>query len=177
MLTRRQSLLALLSLSVAPSLSIASPALAASDGRADKLVAGLYERILKNPDLPGFGVKKADRKLLSKSLGELWDKTEAKRKRIKDEMGPLGFDVVTNSQTGDLKSYDLWITELTARGAIVKANFTRGDEYPEAERKDVVEYRLVAENGWKMDEIRGKVDDKPWSLRELLSNYLNDKKF
>ena len=119
MLTRRQSVLALLSFSVAPSLSSAPPALAASDGRPDKLVASLYERILKNPDLPGFGVKKADRKLLSKSVGQLWDKTEAKRKRIKDDMGPLGFDMVTNSQTGDLKSYDLTITEVTARTASV----------------------------------------------------------
>ncbi len=175
MLTRRQSLLALLTVSVASSLS--PVAFAASDGRPDKLVAGLYDRILKNPDLPGFGVKKADRKLLSKSLGELWDKTEGKRKRIKDEMGPLGFDMVTNSQTGDLKSYDLTITEITARNATVKARFNRGEDYAEAERVDVVEYRLVDENGWKIDDIRGKTSGQAWTLRELLSNYLNDPKF
>lgn len=172
MLTRRQSLLALLSLSIAP------PAFAAADGRPDKLIAGLYERVLKNPDTtPGFGIRKSDRALLSKSLRELWAKTDVKAKKLKDQLGPLGFDPVTNSQTGDLKSYDLWITEMTARAATIKAPFDRGDGYPEAEREDVVEYRLVDESGWKIDDIRGKTGDKAWSLRELLSSYLNDKRF
>jgi hypothetical protein len=57
------------------------------------------------------------------------------------------------------------------------ARFHRGDEYPVAERKDVVEYRLVDESGWKIDDIRGKTGGKAWSVRELLSNYLNDPKF
>jgi hypothetical protein len=170
MLTRRQSLLALLSLGIAPSAF-------AADGRPDKVVAALYERILKNPDLPGFGVRKSDQKLLSKSLRALWAKTEAKEKRLDDRLGALGFDLVTNSQTGDLKSYDLTITELTAQTAIVMARFNRGDDYAEAERNDTVEYRLVNESGWKLDDVRGKVDDKTWSLRQLLSNYLNDPKF
>jgi hypothetical protein len=109
---------------------------------------------------------------MSKSLRKLSDKTDAKAKRIKDELGALGFDAVTNSQTGDLKSYDLTITELTARTATIMARFHRGDDYPEAERKDVVEYRLVDESGWKIDDIRGKTGGEPWSVREILENYL-----
>lgn len=180
MLTRRQSLLALLSLSIASSRSIAPPALAASDGRPDKLVAGLYERIRKHPEfppLPGFGLRKSDRRLLSESLRELWAKTDAKAKRIRDQLGPIGFDLVTNAQDGGVKSYEVTITEIDVRSAIVKARFDRGPEFSEAERIDVVEFRLVDERGWKIDDIRGKSDETPWTLRELLENYLNNPKF
>jgi hypothetical protein len=166
MLTRRQSLLGLLSLALAP------PAFAAADGRPDKFVAGLYKRALKNPDIGGFGHQKSDKALMSRSLRKLWDKTDAKANRIKDQLGAISFDAVTSSQTGDFKSYDLTITELTARTATIMAHLDRGDDYPEAERKDVVEYRLVDESGWKIDDIRGKAGDKPWSVRELLENYL-----
>jgi len=29
---------------------------------------------------------------------------------------------------------------------------------------------------WKIDDIRGAVDGKPWSIRELLTQYLKDLK-
>jgi hypothetical protein len=100
MLTRRQSLLGLLSLSIAPSAFAASSALAATSAPAangpDTLVAGLYERVLKNHDAPAFLVAKSDQRLLSTSLRALWAKAQAEKKKAADTMGPLHFDLVTN---------------------------------------------------------------------------------
>ena len=176
MLTRRQLLLGLLSLSIAPPAFAASSAFAATSASAangpDTLVAGLYQRVLKNHDAPAFGVAKSDQRLLSHSLSALWAKTQAARKKSGDTMGPLDFDVVTNSQTGDLKSYTVTVTASDARSATVMARFNRGNQYPKAERNDAVEYRLVNESGWSIDDIRGKTDGTPWSLRALLTDYL-----
>jgi hypothetical protein len=177
MLTRRQSLLALLSLSVVPPVSIAPPALAAADSRPDKLIAGLYERIRRNPNvpMPGFGYRKSDHRLLSSSLRELWAKTDARAKELDDEIGPLGFDVVTDGQDGEVKSYKLTIIEGDGRRATVRARFDRGPTFDK--RIGVVEYQLVNEGGWKIDDIRGTTDDRPWRLREILSGYLKNPGF
>jgi len=36
-----------------------------------------------------------------------------------------------------------------------------------------VRYDFVREpGGWKIDDFRGAVDGKPWSVRQLLVNYL-----
>jgi hypothetical protein len=48
-----------------------------------------------------------------------------------------------------------------------------------AERKhaadQVVRYDFVHEGDkWKIDDIRGAVDGTPWSVRELLTQYLKD---
>ena len=38
---------------------------------------------------------------------------------------------------------------------------------------EVIRYYFVREaGGWKIDDIKGTVDGKPWSLRQLLVNYL-----
>ena len=76
-----------------------------------------------------------------------------------------------------MKSFTLATEKLDADKATIAETLTshRAERVDAADQ--VVRFDFVHEGDkWKIDDIRGAVDGKPWSIRELLTQYLKDLK-
>jgi hypothetical protein len=116
---------------------------------------------------------------LSRDLAALWSRCDASAHKAKDELGPLDFDVATNSQLGweSFKGFSVSVVSQSDGQAVVNARLETGpNTVPrKIDSDNVIRYDLVQEGGaWKIDDVRSTVDGKPWSLRELLKNYLKN---
>lgn len=84
------------------------------------------------------------------------------------------FDPVTNSQEPDVKSFKLATERLNADKVTIAATMTGHRNEPGSPADLAVHYDFAREGDkWKIDDIRGAVDGKPWSIRKLLTDYLN----
>jgi hypothetical protein len=158
-LSRRTFLLAAAALAAS-----ASPA-AAADGPA-ALITAIYKRAAAGKgDRGGQFVwlnAKSRPRFLTASLTRLWNETDAKV--APGDMGPPGFDPVSNSQDPLVRTPTVATEKQDGRSATVAATFRSHN------RESVtVRYDLRRERGaWKIDDIRGTVDGKEWSIRKLL---------
>ena len=153
--------------------AVANPAFAAEDPVA--IVNAIYARVAKGKGDSGgnfvVDTRAAKAKYLSKSLIELWAKADARTP--KGDGDPVGFDPVTNSQDPDVKSFKAVAEKTAADKATVAVTLTVHRSPRKNRADDVVRYDFVREaGGWKIDDFRGAVDGKPWSVRQLLVNYL-----
>ncbi len=178
MLTRRTLVFtALIALAAFDNLEIARAAPPAANDPVS-IVTAIYARAAKGKgDGGGFvtASKAAKAQYLSKTLIALWAKADASTP--KDDVGPIDFDPVTNSQEPDVKSFQLATEKLDADKATIAVTITghRPDHGNPADQ--VIRYDFVREGDkWKIDDFRSAVDGKPWSLRELLTQYLKDLK-
>ena len=138
------------------------------------IVTAIYTRAAKGKGTDGGGFvyenKAAKAKYLSKSLIALWAKADAHTPN--GDVGPIDFDPVSNSQDPDIKSFKVNAEKLEADKATIAVTLTSA----EAARKpgdEVVRYELVREaGGWKIDDIKGKSDGEPWSIRDMLTTSL-----
>jgi hypothetical protein len=114
---------------------------------------------------------------VSRDLAALWGRSDAKAHKSKDELGALDFDIATNSQLG-WESFKGFTVKVVSQGdgrAVVNATLRNGPdtEARKFESDNVIEYDLVQEGGaWKIDDARSTADGKPWSLRQILKDYL-----
>lgn len=142
------------------------------------IVTSIYTRAAKGDGESGGAFvtqgKAARAKYLSKSLIALWAKADAHTPD--GDVGPIDFDPITNSQAPSVKSFVVTPEKLDSGTATIAAKMTRGYEKPDANPADeVVRYDFVRDGGhWKIDDIRGAVDGKPWSVRALLTNSLKN---
>jgi hypothetical protein len=115
----------------------------------------------------------AKAKYLSKSLIAQWAKADAYTP--KGDVGPVDFDPVTNSQEPDVKSFAVSPERSDAATAVIAVTVT-GHDAPRANAADaVIRYNFVRDGGhWKIDDISGADDGKPWSLRGMLSDSLKN---
>lgn len=138
------------------------------------ILTAIYTRAAKGQGDGGgtfvIQTKAAKAKYLSKSLIALWAKADAHTP--KGDVGPVDFDPVTNSQEPDVKSFKVTADKLEAGMAAVSVAMTshRPSKTP---ADDVVHYDFVREaGGWKIDDIKGSVDGKAWSIRAMLEQSL-----
>jgi hypothetical protein len=143
------------------------------------ILTEIYTRVAKGKGDQGGGFvtdsKAAKAKYLSRSLVALWAKADAATP--KDEVGAIDFDPVTNSQEPDVKSFTLATEKLDADKATIAVTLAghRAERTNPADQ--VIRYDFVLDGDrWKIDDIKGAIDGKPWSLRELLTQYLKDVK-
>jgi Protein of unknown function (DUF3828) len=141
------------------------------------IVSEIYTRVTKGKGDQGGGfvtdTKAAKAKYLSKPLIALWAKADAATP--KDEVGAIDFDPVTNSQDPDVKSFTLATEKLDPDKATIAVTLTSHRAERVNAVDQVIRYDFVHEGDkWKIDDIRGAVDGKPWSIRELLTQYLKD---
>jgi hypothetical protein len=117
--------------------------------------------------------KSAKAKYLSKPLIALWAKADAHTP--KGDVGPVDFDPVTNSQEPDVKSFTVNPEKQDAGTAVIAVTIA-GNNAPRANAADaVIRYDFVRDGGhWKIDDIRGAADGKPWSIRSMLNDSLNN---
>jgi hypothetical protein len=138
------------------------------------IVTAIYTRAAKGKGTDGGGFvyenKAAKAKYLSKSLIELWAKAD--KHTPKGDVGPVDFDPVTNSQDPDVKGFKVDAEKLEADKATIAATLKSGHG-PRKGGDDVVRYDFVREGtGWKIDDIKGKSDGEPWSIRDMLTTSL-----
>jgi hypothetical protein len=114
--------------------------------------------------------KAAKAQYLSKSLVALWAKADAHTP--KGDVGPIDFDPVTNSQDPDVKSFTVTAEKSEADKATIAVVFA--SHQPTRRAIDqTVRYDFVREvKQWKIDDIRGATEGKPWSVRGMLKEHL-----
>jgi uncharacterized protein DUF3828 len=139
------------------------------------IVTAIYTGAAKGKGDGGGGFvyqdKAAKAKYLSKSLTELW--ARADKHTPKDEVGPVDFDPVTNSQDPDVGSFKVTSEKLEANGATVAATFTSRHTTRKSADDFTVRYDFVRDGAaWKIDDIRGSSDGERWSIRAMLANSL-----
>ena len=106
---------------------------------------------------------------MSKSLVALWAKADKREKP--GEMGAIDFDPVTSSQDPHVRFFDVKTEKQDDTTATVAASFGVHRKEPPL----VVRYDFVREgNQWKIDNIHGDVKKKPWSVREILTEFLKN---
>jgi hypothetical protein len=140
------------------------------------IITAIYTRVAKGKGDGGGGFvvenKVAKTKYLSKSLVQLWAKADAHTP--KDDVGPIDFDPVTNSQDPDVKSFKVDAEKLEADKALIAVTMT-GHGAPRKAKDQVVRYELMREGkDWKIDDIKGASDGEPWSIRAMLTDSLKN---
>jgi hypothetical protein len=112
----------------------------------------------------------------SRAVTALWAKCDALARKSHDELGPLDFDVATNSQGLTVKSFTVKTISQDASHASVVARLTPDNWARKSDRENEIRYDLVMERGrWAIDEIHSVIEPKPWSLRALLTQYIRRK--
>jgi hypothetical protein len=143
--------------------------LAAQTREPEAVVRWLYERTMKDQDKPvppAFDRNNKKRQLLSQSLDTLWKRADKKVNPKGDELGAMEFDVVSNSQDPNIKSYVLQTESRDEQRATIATTFTIGDNHTHSGQKDTVRYDFVREKGaWKIDNVRLTIEGKPWEMR------------
>ena len=108
---------------------------------------------------------------LTRGLAALWDKAEARARR--DGGVAIDFDVVTNSQGAEVKSYALTIDRRDANRATVAATIDPGDWLRRSPRENEIRYALLRQAGrWRIDDVSGVAEPNSWSLRDMLARAL-----
>jgi hypothetical protein len=147
--------------------------------RASRDPAAILKEIYKGNDSrnAAFGLEESDRrKYLSKSLIELWAKADAKVNPRGDEVGPIDFDVTTNSQGMYVKSYSMTTERRDGERATLAVTLVAKGEWVRNSPEDnIVRYHFIREDGrWVIDDIGSTTDGKPGSLKDILLENLKD---
>src|SRR5271170_493464 len=139
-----------------------------------QIVASLYAKLLVSGH-PAPLVNASERRaLLSTGLFELWAKADAIASKHKDDIGPVDFDVTTNSQGMDIKSYSLRSEPQDSKHTIVVAKLVPDNWLRSSPRENELRYYFVFErNRWAIYDIRGVAEPHEWSLREILLRSLH----
>ena len=160
-------LLAIAALLLTPSIANAAPK---NDPVA--IVNAIYKGQIKrySPGAPFLDAR--ERKgVLSQSLSALW--TEADKKSRPGEVGPIDFDVTTNSQGADVKRFKVEVEKKDRKKATVVATLTLNNWIRTNPDDNIIRYEFVNEKGrWLIDDIGRNNDGKTGTLRELLNESL-----
>src|ERR1700737_3427799 len=147
----------------------------ASPNDPRSIVNAIYTRAaLGNGDGGGgflTASKSARARNLSQSLARLWLRADAHTP--KGDVGPVDFDPVTNSQEPDVKSFAMTTESLGSERATIAVTIV-GHNAPRTNAADsVIRYDFLRDPvQWKIDDIRGAEDGKPWSIRSMLMDSL-----
>ena len=136
----------------------------------NQIVASLYAKLFVRGHTAPLVNASERRALLSKGLLALWAEADAVAIKEKDDVGPIDFDVTTNSQGMDIKSFTLRSEPQDGKHAIVVATLVPDNWLRASPRENDIRYYFVFEvDRWAIDDIRGVAEPREWSLREILS--------
>jgi hypothetical protein len=109
----------------------------------------------------------------SHALTALWATCDKRAHSINDELGALDFDVATNSQGLEVKSFTVKTLSRDASHATVVAKLTPDNWVRKSDRENEIRYDLVWQGGrWAIDDIHSVIEPNLWSLRTILAQYL-----
>ena len=128
--------------------------------------------IYKGGDSRGaaFGLDPEERKkYFSKSTVVLWDKADKVSHTNGDEVGPIDFDISTNTQGADVKSYSIVSSQVSGKTAAVVVKLVLDNWFRPSPEDDIIRYFFVLEDDrWVIDYIGSTNHAEGWTLRELL---------
>jgi hypothetical protein len=79
------------------------------------------------------------------------------------------------SQNPHIKTFSLQTESRDDQRATIAASYIIGDNHTHSGQKEVVRYDFLRENGaWKIDNVRGTIDGKPWAMRAHLEAALKN---
>jgi hypothetical protein len=138
------------------------------------ILTAIYARVAKGKGDSGGGFvienPAAKAKYFSKSLVDLW--ARADDSTPKGDIGPIDFDLVTNSQEPDVKSFKVVAEKLEADNAVIVVTLTSRSPRPKPS-DNTIRYNFVKDAGqWKIDDISSTLDGEAWSLRDILTESL-----
>ena len=132
------------------------------------IVHGIY----KNANTTGmaFGLDPKERhQFFSKSTADLWDKADKISNPSGDEIGAIDFDITTNSQGAEVKSYSVMSNKIDGKTATVVVKLVLDNWLRNSPDDDIIRYEFVQEDGrWMINDVGSNIDGKPWTLLGLL---------
>ena len=139
------------------------------------IVSAIYTRVAKGKGEDGgtfvIETKAARAKYLSRSLAAEWARMDARTP--KGEVGAVDFDPITNSQDPDVASFKVTPETQEADKATVAVTIAGHRTERKEQADNVIRYDFVRDGGqWKIDDIKGAVDGKPWSIRQMLAEFI-----
>jgi hypothetical protein len=143
------------------------PALAQADPQ-QALIAAIYNRVSAGKGENGgqfVWLNEKDRaRYFTAGVRKLWHEADARTQE--GDQGPMGFDPITDSQDPKVREIKIAVEKQDAQRAVVAASFR---SWGGPESRVTVRYDMLRENGrWLIDDIRGTIDGKEWSVRALL---------
>ncbi|MBI5265281.1 MAG: DUF3828 domain-containing protein [Bradyrhizobium sp.] len=142
---------------------------AAGAAAPTEILRGIYREAVKGSTSNWLEPERRGQ-YLSKSLLALWTKSDAK-KPPEGEAGPVDFDLTTDTNALELKSFEVKVESASYSAAVlaVKLNYRKPHYRPGPPA--VVTYDFVREQGhWRIDNLRTKA----WSVRDMLTQWLID---
>jgi len=139
------------------------------------IIASIYKGTLRTHGMAGaLWLDPRDRQAtLSKALVALWAKADAAAKKRGDEIGPIDWDVTTNSQGMKVKSFALKTENGDATHVVVVATLVPDNWLRKSPDENIIRYHFILESSrWKIDDIRGPNDAETGSLKDLLAKSL-----
>ncbi len=141
----------------------------------EQIVRWIYAEAVKRDSSGGQnggtifgGAKGPIRRLFSTAFLREWDAAQARIKKSGD-MG-LDFDPVSNSQDPAIGRVTYTVESTSADKSTVGATF--GSLHEPKAKPQTIRYDFVREGGaWKIDNIRGNVENDSWSMRELMKEW------
>ena len=145
-------------------------AVAAEAGAPQTFLAEVYKRIAqtKKRKVNDFWQAPEGRpSAFTAEVVALWAKAE---KKADGEIGPVDFDLFTNSQDAGPTAPTLATVDDDGATAHVRATLKAPKPGKEASADDVLVFTLKRDaTGWRIDDIHGSVSGDSWNLRGLLS--------
>lgn len=156
-------------------MAVAVPPAAPAADDPTAIVTAIYSRVARGKGDAGgnfvFDSKAAKAKYLSKGLTTLWIKADARTR--KGDAGPVDFDPVTNSQDPDVKSFKVAVERQEPDKATIAVTLESHGSPRRNAADSTIRYDFVREAGqWRVDDFRGAVEGKPWSIRAILKDSL-----
>jgi hypothetical protein len=113
------------------------------------------------------------REWFTQALTALWANCDARAHQTGDELGPVDFDVGTNSQGMEVKSFTVKTLSQDVSHVSVVARLSPNNWGRKSERENEIRYDLVWGHGlWKIDDIHSVIEPNTWSLRAIVKQYL-----
>ena len=166
--SRRRVLAALgFAIAFAPAIAAAAPA-----DTPEAFMTAIYARVTAGDGSKGgsdFTEAKAAGRWFTRSVVKLWAAAEAKAEKDGD-IGPIDFDLFTDSQDPEVRSVAVEPREATPDTATVRVGlFAAKKPKPGAKPYSTLDFVLKRQDGgWRIDDVK-KVSSEPWTLRGLLT--------
>lgn len=170
--SRLAAALAVLAACAAPAASAPPPA---SDPKG--IAREIYATVAAGDGDAGGQLLWTDRavraRLFSKGLASLWAKADTKAEAEKDGLGAIDFDPLTASQDPLVRSFSVAVEKQDERSATVAVTLVDPRGRRKVPADETVRLDFVREGGrWAIDDLRGTVEGRRWSVREVLKAYL-----
>lgn len=131
------------------------------------MLKGIYREAVKGTT-SGWLEPERRSTYLSRSLLELWAKSDAK-KTPQDGAEPFDFDLTTDTNALELAGFEIKVERERPNAAVLAVKLNYRKPYYRPGPPAVVTYDFIREDGrWRIDNFRTRT----WSVRDMLSDWL-----